>query len=401
MNTAVAFIVVLGILIFVHELGHFLFAKLFKVRVLKFSLGFGPRIYSKTLGETEYQLSALPLGGYVKMFGENPDEQQDAGKEERDASFAHKPVWQRFFIVFAGPLFNLLFTLFLFFMVFAIMGLPDSHDTTKIGQVNPGTPAAAAGFQVDDTIITINGNPTQHWIDVLNLVKDSNGEKLTFLLDRAGTEVSLSVSPAKQPVKSIFGEEVGERFMIGIVRAEELFYSLVKKLEYKNYQYTFSSFNEALNDMHQSSMKYKLGKLERTPLDTLSFAHYHKYIRERILLRNVCGTHEETTYEDWDTYGWRPSLLKNDRFTYVEDDPDATLNSFITYLFTFMIHRNPTSAELAMFKDNMLRDNGDYDWGYNFSVVEGGCFTRRENAAEDVLDYISRLSELYMYQEVR
>jgi len=225
MNTAVAFIIVLGILIFVHELGHFLFAKLFKVRVLKFSLGFGPKIYSKTVGETEYQLSALPLGGYVKMFGENPDEQHDAGDEERDASFAHKPVWQRFLIVFAGPLFNLLFTLFLFFMVFAVMGLPDSHDTTKIGQVNPGTPAAAAGFQVDDTIITINGHPTPHWMDVLNLVKDSNGDELTFLLDRAGEEVTLSVIPAKQPVKSIFGEEVGERFMIGIVKAEELFYS--------------------------------------------------------------------------------------------------------------------------------------------------------------------------------
>ncbi len=225
MNTAVSFIVVLGVLIFVHEMGHFLFAKLFKVRVLKFSLGFGPKIFSKTVGETEYQLSALPLGGYVKMFGENPDEQQEAGREEREASFAHKSVWQRFLIVLAGPLFNLLFTLFLFFMVFLFVGLPDSRDTTKIGQVTPDSPAALAGIQVEDTIITINGHPTRQWMDVLNLVKDSKGEELTFLLARGNEEVILLVSPAKQPVKNIFGEEVGERFMIGIVKAEELFYS--------------------------------------------------------------------------------------------------------------------------------------------------------------------------------
>ena len=226
MNTVVSFIVCLGVLIFVHELGHFLFAKLFKVRVLKFSLGFGPKIFSKTVGETEYQLSALPLGGYVKMFGENPDEQQEAAGD-REASFAHKTVLQRFLIVLAGPLFNLLFAVLLFFLVFSFMGLPDSRDTTRIGQVTPDSPAALAGMQVDDTILTINGEPTREWMDVLNLVKDSNGEELVFLLIRGNDEVKIVVTPAKQPVKNLFGEEVGERFMIGVVRAEELFYSPV------------------------------------------------------------------------------------------------------------------------------------------------------------------------------
>lgn len=225
MNTVVSFIVCLGILIFVHELGHFLFAKLFKVRVLKFSLGFGPKIFSKTVGDTEYQLSALPLGGYVKMFGENPDEQEEAGTSDKNASFAHKTVWQRFLIVFAGPLFNLLFTLVLFFFVFLFMGLPDSRDTTKIGHVTPDSPAAIAGVQVDDIILTIDGQPTRQWMDVLNLVKDSKGEELAFLLGRGDAEVQLLVTPGKQPVKNIFGEEVEERFMVGIVKAEELFYS--------------------------------------------------------------------------------------------------------------------------------------------------------------------------------
>lgn len=224
MNTAVSFVVVLGILIFVHELGHFLFAKLFKVRVLKFSLGFGPKMFGKTVGDTEYLISAFPLGGYVKMFGENPDEQESASGD-REASFAHKKVWQRFLIVFAGPLFNLLFTLALFFIIFFFMGLPDSRDTTRIGQVNPDSPAALAGVLVDDVILSINGEPTEAWMDVLNLVKDSAGEELVFYVARGTEDVKLLVTPERLPVKNIFGEEVEERFMIGIVKAEELFYS--------------------------------------------------------------------------------------------------------------------------------------------------------------------------------
>ncbi len=224
MNTVFSFIVCLGILIFVHELGHFLFAKLFKVRVLKFSLGFGPKIFSKTVGETEYQLSALPLGGYVKMFGENPDEQEESGSD-RDASFAHKTVWQRFLIVLAGPVFNLLFSLVLFFFVFFFMGLPDSRDTTKIGEVTVDSPAAAAGVLAGDTILTINGHATDEWMDVLTLVKDSKGEALTFLMARDNREVSLVVTPAILPVKDIFGEQVDKRYMIGIMRASELFYT--------------------------------------------------------------------------------------------------------------------------------------------------------------------------------
>ena len=224
MNTVVSFIVCLGILIFVHELGHFLFAKLFKVRVLKFSLGFGPKVFSKTVGETEYQLSALPLGGYVKMFGENPDEQEEAGSD-KDASFAHKSVGQRFLIVLAGPVFNLLFSLVLFFFVFLFMGLPDSRDTTRIGEVTAESPAATAGILAGDTILTINGHATEEWLDVLNLVKDSRGEALDFLVARNGEEVSLVVIPAIHPVKNIFGEEVDERYMVGIVKADELFYT--------------------------------------------------------------------------------------------------------------------------------------------------------------------------------
>ena len=224
MNTFVSFIIVLGILIFVHELGHFLFAKLFKVRVLKFSLGFGPKLFGKVIGETEYVISAFPLGGYVKMFGENPDEQREA-VAEKAVSFAHKTVWQRFLIVLAGPLFNLLFSVLLFFLIFLFVGLPDSRDTTRVGQVTEDSPAAEAGIQVGDTILSINDQPTQGWLDVLKIVKESKGRELSLQVLRADQELQLMVTPRVDMVKNIFGEEVEERYMIGIVKAEELFYT--------------------------------------------------------------------------------------------------------------------------------------------------------------------------------
>ena len=223
MNTAFSFILVLGLLIFVHELGHFLFAKLFGVRVLKFSLGFGPRIAGKVIGETEYVISAFPLGGFVKMFGENPDE-QGIDSEDQKASFAHKAVWQRFFIVLAGPLFNLFFSVFLFFMVFTFVGLPTSVDTTRIGKVTVDSPAAAAGLQVEDLILKINDKETLSWLDVLEAVKGSNGETISIVVKRDRERLSLQVTPAIDSVKNVFGEEVEKRFMIGIVKADELTY---------------------------------------------------------------------------------------------------------------------------------------------------------------------------------
>lgn len=226
MNTVVSFIIVLGLLIFVHELGHFLFAKLFKVRVLKFSLGFGPKIFGRTYGETEYLISAFPLGGYVKMFGENPDE-QDVVIDDQHGSFAHKSVWKRFFIVLAGPIFNLLFALVLFGGLFVAIGVPDSKDTTTIGQVSEKSPAAEAGLMAGDTIEQINGRPVTGWLDILNGVKDSGGEPLTLQLKRGTEQIRVVVTPAIDSVKNVFGEVTEKRYMIGVVKAEALVYEQV------------------------------------------------------------------------------------------------------------------------------------------------------------------------------
>ena len=232
MNTAFSFIIVLGLLIFVHELGHFLFAKLFKVKVLKFSLGFGPKIIGKTYGETEYLISAFPLGGYVKMLGENPDE-QDVTVSAQQGSFAHKPVWKRFFIVLAGPVFNLLFALVLFCGLFIAIGVPDSRDTTTIGQVNEKSPAAAAGLMNGDTIVQINEHAVTGWLEVLKSVKESDGKPLTIEIKR-GTEqktVIVTVTPAIDSVKNVFGEVVEKRYMIGVAKAESLVYEKVGMIQ--------------------------------------------------------------------------------------------------------------------------------------------------------------------------
>jgi regulator of sigma E protease len=226
MNTIISFIVVLGILIFVHELGHFLMAKLFGVKVLKFSLGFGPKVVGKIVGDTEYLLSAFPLGGYVKMLGENPDEQK-VDPEHQQGSFAHKPVLQRFCIVLAGPVFNLLFSVFLFFVIFSTAGLPVAVDNTRVGKVSDPSPAMVAGIKQGDTILQINGRETVKWIDVLNGVKESNGKTLTIMVQRGTEHLEIQVTPAIDSAKNVFGEEVEKRYMIGIMKDDEVVYSFV------------------------------------------------------------------------------------------------------------------------------------------------------------------------------
>lgn len=226
MTTTLSFILVLGLLIFVHELGHFLFAKLFGVRVLKFSLGFGPRLAGKTFGETEYVISAFPLGGFVKMYGENPDD-KEMSIEDKSVSFAHKTVLQRFGIVVAGPVFNLLFSVFLFFMVFAFVGVPTSIDSTTIGRVSVDSPAERSGLETGDKILQINERKTLGWIDVLESVKNSKGKPISVVVKRDSERLIFHVVPAMDTVKNVFGEEVEQRFMIGIMKNDDIAYDNV------------------------------------------------------------------------------------------------------------------------------------------------------------------------------
>ncbi|MEW6108414.1 MAG: RIP metalloprotease RseP [Nitrospirota bacterium] len=204
-------IVLLGILIFVHELGHFLFAKLLGVKVLKFSLGFGPKIVGKTLGETEYRISALPLGGYVKMLGEEPGEELQESDKPR--AYNHQPVWKRFLIVFSGPVFNIFFASFILSLIF-LSGIPLPY--ADVGTVAENSPAARAGLMTGDRVLEIDGKAMESWNDVVISVIDSSGRELLFKVRRGKEIIALPVNPEKKVQKTVFGEDK-ETFDIGVL----------------------------------------------------------------------------------------------------------------------------------------------------------------------------------------
>jgi len=200
--TFLSAIILLGIIIFIHELGHFLFAKILGVRVLKFSLGFGPKIIGKKIGDTEYLLSSIPLGGYVKMLGESPDDELD----EEDKPFAYKshPVWKRVIIVASGPLFNLAFAVLLFFVIF-VSGIPTSYP--DVGKITEHSPAAKAGLITGDRVMAIDENVIQSWDEVDESVHNSSGNPLLFKVKRGQDVIKIPVTPVSKTGKNLFGED--------------------------------------------------------------------------------------------------------------------------------------------------------------------------------------------------
>ena len=219
MTTLFAFVIVLGILIFIHELGHFLFAKINGVGVLKFSLGFGPALVKKRMGETEYQISAIPLGGYVKMLGEgSTPEDEELTPMDPEKSFARKSLGARALIVVAGPVFNLLLAIVIY-MVIGWSGIPTIPPV--VGEVIDGTPAEAAGLMPGDRIVSIQGSPVQSWEDISLIMQEGEaGKNVQFVIERDGTNFTVNATPVMIKDKNLFGEEI-ERPMVGISRSEE------------------------------------------------------------------------------------------------------------------------------------------------------------------------------------
>ncbi len=206
-----AALVGLGMLIVFHEFGHFLLAKLSGVGVLTFSVGFGPKLWVRKRGETEYALSAFPLGGYVKMVGEDPDE--EVGQQDIERSFGHKGLFKRIAIVAAGPGFNLLLAVVLLLVVFLFYGVPVL--STQVGGVEKGSPAESAGIHKGDIIVALNGHGVKDWEELSSDIKASGGSPITLQLRRDKEEITVTVQPAKREGKNIFGEK-REEWMIGI-----------------------------------------------------------------------------------------------------------------------------------------------------------------------------------------
>ena len=217
MNSFLIFIIVLGILIFFHELGHFVVARLFGVGVERFSLGFGPRIFGRTIGRTDYRVSVIPLGGYVKMVGDEPD--AEISPDDLPYSFTHKHVAKRTLIVAAGPLFNMLLAILIFTAIVFTVGLPSIRPFIR--GVEPDSPGDRAGLQVDDRITAIDGKHIQSWRDIDAILSDNGGAPLKVSILRDGTPLEVEVTPQQVSAKDLFGDKI-QYFDLGISGVTEL-----------------------------------------------------------------------------------------------------------------------------------------------------------------------------------
>jgi len=216
LTTIFATAIVLGILVFVHELGHFILAKKLGVGILKFSLGFGPKLIGKKIGETEYQIAVFPLGGFVKPLGEDP--QEEIKEEDRHRSLWAQPIWKRALIIGAGPFFNFFLAAVLFSSI-NLFGIP--YYPSKIGEVSPGLPAEQAGLKKGDVILSIDGEELKKWDDLSKIIRNSKGKDLLLKVKRDGETLEIKVIPKPSTQKNLFGEEVPV-FIIGIAPFDEI-----------------------------------------------------------------------------------------------------------------------------------------------------------------------------------
>ncbi len=253
LTSALAFIVLIGILIWFHELGHFLMAKLFRVRVEVFSIGFGPVLLSKRLGETLYQIAAIPLGGYVKLYGE-----EESSKEPY--AFSAKPPWQRIIIALGGPVFNIILTVFLFTLVMSLGVEVPKYEKQQVvvGHVAENSWAQKAGLKPGDKILSLNGVPIKEWNDLRRLfLEEKIDKKSRAILEverggrlvkievevpdlTGGKGVGLGILPKIEPVigdvlknspASQVGLKKGDRILAVNGKPVESWYQMVKEIQ--------------------------------------------------------------------------------------------------------------------------------------------------------------------------
>ena len=223
-GSVLPFLFVLTIVVFFHELGHFLVARWCGVRVLVFSVGFGPELFGfNDRHGTRWKLSAVPLGGYVKFFGDEnaasvPDQTATAvmTESERHESFHHQPVRSRAAIVAAGPIANFILAIVIFTAVFMVYGKQST--TARVDTVQPESAAAAAGFKPGDVVVEINGRKITNFADMQRIVGVSAGQTLEVTVDRASNRVVLKATPALREIKDNFGN-VHRLGVLGISRS--------------------------------------------------------------------------------------------------------------------------------------------------------------------------------------
>lgn len=264
LTTIIAVIIVLGGLIFFHELGHFTVARMFGMGVSTFSLGFGPKLLKSKHGKTEYALSLIPLGGYVALVGETDENDIPEGFTDEEC-FSKRPAWQRLLVVLAGPVANLLMAWILFCGLAFFWGTPML--TTDVGEVQKDSPAERAGIRVGDRIVSINDKVLERWEDLSDAIAQSNGQAMQFEIVRQeqGSKdletLHLEVTAERKTRKTIFGEEE-VAWLVGIKAS-----SNVKKRPENLNQAFISGFKQTW-DMIALTCKGFLKLIERViPID--------------------------------------------------------------------------------------------------------------------------------------
>ena len=227
MLTVLACIFVFGILVTVHEFGHFITAKLTGMKVEEFSIGFGPNIYQRQEGETLYSLRMLPLGGYNKIAGMDPEDPEDL-----ERGFNSKPVASRMLVILAGSLMNFILPVLIFFGIFLAYGMEVPQNTPVLGQIVEGYPAAQSGLKEGDKVLSINGQPVSQWTDIRTRLADAGTKPVPFEIQRDKEKLTVTVTPVLNP-------ETGKPF-IGVV-------SSLKKVQLTPWQAAVSSVTATKN----------------------------------------------------------------------------------------------------------------------------------------------------------
>ena len=227
MLTVLACIFVFGILVTVHEFGHFITAKLTGMKVEEFSIGFGPNIYQQQEGETLYSLRMLPLGGYNKIAGMDPEDPEDL-----ERGFNSKPVASRMLVILAGSLMNFILPVLIFFGIFLAYGMEVPQNTPVLGQIVEGYPAAQSGLKEGDRVLSINGQPVSQWTDIRTRLADAGTKPVPFEIQRDKEMLTLTVTPVLNP-------ETGKPF-IGVV-------SSLKRVQLTPWQAAVSSVTATKN----------------------------------------------------------------------------------------------------------------------------------------------------------
>jgi regulator of sigma E protease len=210
----VYFLIVLSVLVLVHEFGHFIAAKRVGIRVEKFSFGFGPKLFSVKRGDTEYLISAIPLGGYIKMAGDEPGESLTGKSFE----FLSRSIWDRFQVIFAGPLLNYVLA-FLIFSIIFMFGSPTL--TTEVGSLLKDYPAEKSGLVIGDKVIKVDGKDVKYWEDMTEIIRKHLEGPMRLTIEKKGKISDIEIQPVIRDVKDIFGTHT-KIALLGIAPSQKI-----------------------------------------------------------------------------------------------------------------------------------------------------------------------------------